>query len=125
MTKKTQTEAPAVTTNVTTVTLLGKEVKLKYSFNAEVCFYKITGKSIEKMDAESPSDLVALVIACEMAALGCNNEGEDIPVDSAALLDDASSAELVNVIQTCILLRAAWYKQPDDTPAPKKTEGKN
>ena len=112
--------------NTTTVTILGKEVKLKYSFNTEVCFYKITGKSIEKLDSENPADLVALFLSCEMAAIGSRADDTDVPLDSSALLDDASSTELLKAFEACILLRAAWYQQPEEVKDEPKTEsGKN
>ena len=123
-TKKTTTKAPAtpkyVKGNTASVIINGQPVDLKYSFATEVSFRKISGKSIEHLDPEDASDLVALLVSCEMAAY--TPKGEDIPADSETILNDASSQELLTAFEACFFIRRAWYKVPEEA-AEKAEEG--
>lgn len=122
-TKKATAKVPATPKNVkgnmATVTINGQAVVLKYSFATEVSFRKISGKSIEHLDPEDASDLVALLVSCEMAAY--TPKGEDIPADSETILNEASSQELLTAFEACFFIRRAWYKVPEE--AVEKNDG--
>lgn len=121
-TKKVTPKAPAtpkyVKGNTAKVVINAQPVDLKYSFATEVSFRKISGKGIEHLDPEDPSDLVALLVSCEMAAY--YPKGEVIPADSETILNDASSQELLTAFEACFFIRRAWYKVPEE--AAEKTE---
>lgn len=123
-TKKTSQKAPAtpkyVKGNTAQVVINGQPVDLKYSFATEVSFRKISGKGIEHLDPEDPSDLVALLVSCEMAAY--TPKGEDIPADSETILNDASSQELLTAFEACFFIRRAWYKCPKKLPKRPRKE---
>ena len=93
-----------------TITILGKEVRVRYCAAAENGFEQIRGKSIYDIDIHSQEDLVALSISSIVAAYARTKE--DAPITADDLLYDAKPQDLVEIVKTVIELRNEWYGIP-------------
>lgn len=115
-----------------TITLCGKEVRMRYCAAAETGYETLTGKPstvfspiIEERDAEgkptkltppsaSTDDYLKLAIAAIAAAYSRNNEKP--PITAKEILYDATPKEVTDLMTTVIKLRNQWYAVPDVVP---------
>lgn len=121
-----------------TITILGKEVKMRYCAAAETGYEALAGKPstvfmpiIEGRDAEgkptkvqpSPAttdDYLKLALAAIIAAYARNNE--EAPVTAEDILYDASPQEINELLLSVAKLRNEWYNIPDVVPATETDE---
>lgn len=96
--------------NEKTITICGKEVKMRYCAATETGFEQLAGKSIGDIDFSSQEDLLRLAVASIIAKY--QRDGEESPIDSKEILYDAKPAEIVELFKTVLELRAAWYEVP-------------
>ena len=96
--------------NEKTITVCGKEVKMRYCAATETGYEKLSGKSIDDIDFKKQEDLIRLSLAAIIAAY-LRDEAE-VPVTSADILSDAKPKEIIEMITVLLELRAAWYKVP-------------
>ena len=96
--------------NEKTITICGKEVKMRYCAATETGFEQLAGKSIGNIKFDEQYDLIRLCVASMIAAYECN--GEDCPIESKEILYNAKPSELVEMFKTILELRAAWYEVP-------------
>ena len=97
-------------TNEKTITMCGKEVRLRYCAATENGFELMSGKKIYEIDFQSQEDLTRLAIASIIAAY--ERDGQDAPIEAKEILYDATPAEIVELFKTTMELRAAWYEVP-------------
>ena len=86
-------------TNEKTITICGKEVKMRYCAATETGFERLAEKSIGDIDFTKQDDLIRLSVV-------------DAPIDSSEILTDAKPKELIEMFKTILELRAAWYEVP-------------
>lgn len=96
--------------NEKTITICGKEVRLRYCAATENGFELMSGKKIYEIDFQSQEDLTRLAIAAIIAAY--ERDGQDAPIEAKEILYDATPAEIVELFKTTLELRAAWYNIP-------------
>lgn len=115
-----------------TITLCGKEVRMRYCAAAETGYETLTGNPstvfspiIEERDAEgkptkltppsaSTDDYLKLAISAIVAAYSRNNE--EPPITAEEIFYDATPKEVTDLITTVIKLRNQWYAVPDVVP---------
>lgn len=115
-----------------TITLCGKEVRMRYCAAAETGYETLTGKPstvfspiIEERDAEgkptkltppsaSTDDYLKLAIAAIIAAY--SRSDEEAPITAEDILYDATPKEVTDLMTTVIKLRNQWYAAPDVVP---------
>ena len=93
-----------------TISILGKDVRMKYCAATETDFEKRTGKSINDISFTTQGDLISLSISAIVAAYARNKE--EPPISSDDLLYDAKPGDIVELVKTAIELRAEWYGMP-------------
>lgn len=93
-----------------TITICGKEVKLRYCAATETGFEQLAGKSIGGIDFNSQEDLLRLSVAAIIAAY--QRDGQEAPIESKDILFDAKPAEIIELFKAVFELRAAWYNVP-------------
>lgn len=109
------------------ITLVGKEVRMRYCAAAETGYEQLSGKSIDvflptvtKDDEGSkvttpPSatrdDYIKLAYAAITAAY--SRAMQEQPVTANELLFDASPREIADLISAVVELRLAWYDIPE------------
>ena len=96
--------------NEKSITICGKEVKLRYCTAAENGFESLAKKSIGDIDFKKQEDLLMLAIASIIAAYKRNDE--EPPIDTKEILYDAKPAEIVELFKATLEARAAWYEVP-------------
>ena len=96
--------------NEKSITICGKEVRLRYCAATENGFELMSGKKIYEIDFQSQEDLTRLAIASIIAAY--ERDGQDAPIEAKEILYDATPAEIVELFKTTMELRAAWYEVP-------------
>lgn len=93
-----------------TISILGRDVRMKYCAATETGFEKLTDKSINDISFNTQEDLISLSISAIVAAYARNNE--EPPISSDDLLYDAKPQDIVELAKTVIELRAEWYGMP-------------
>lgn len=106
--------------NESTITICGREVKVRYCAAAETTFEKLSDKSISDIDFHAQNDIFRLSYGAMLAAY--LREGSDVPLTVTEILTDATSAELVALYKTVLELRAAWYALPSVVKPDKDEE---
>lgn len=96
--------------NEKTITICGKEVKMRYCAATENGFELMSGKKIYEIDFQSQEDLTRLALAAIIAAY--KRDGQDAPIEAKEILYDAKPAEIVELFKAIFELRAAWYDIP-------------
>ena len=96
--------------NEKTITICGKEVKMRYCAATETGFEQMSDKSIGDIDFTKQEDLIRLSLAAILAAY-LRDEAE-APITSAEILSDAKPKEIVEMFTALLELRAAWYEVP-------------
>ena len=96
--------------NEKTITICGKEVRMRYCAATETGFEQLAGKSIGELDFNSQEDLLRLSVAAIIAAYQRDNE--ESPIEAKEILYDAKPAEIVELFKAFFELRAAWYDIP-------------
>ena len=96
--------------NEKSITICGKEVKLRYCAATETGFEQLAGKSIGDIDFNSQEDLLRLSVAAIIAAY--QRDGQEAPIESKDILFDAKPAEIIELFKAVFELRAAWYNVP-------------
>lgn len=96
--------------NEKTITICGKEVKMRYCAATETGYEKLSSKSIGDFDFRNQEDLIRLSLSAILAAY-LRDEAE-APVTSADILSDAKPKELIKMYTVLLELRAAWYEVP-------------
>ena len=96
--------------NEKTITICGKEVKMRYCAATENGFELMSGKKIYEIDFQSQEDLTRLALAAIIAAYERNKE--EAPIESKDILYDATPTEIVELFKATLELRAAWYDIP-------------
>lgn len=111
-----------------TITICGKEVRMRYCAAAETGFEIMTGK---KMDVFAPTfgkdgegndiiedpakattqDYLYLAVAAIVAAY--ERTKEQAPITGDDILYDASPTEIAELLMTVVTLRVEWYKVPE------------
>ena len=97
-------------TNEKSITICGKEVKMRYCAATETGFEQLASKSIGDIDFSSQDDLLRLAVASIIAAY--QREGEEPPIESKEILYDAKPAEIVELFKAVLEIRASWYDVP-------------
>lgn len=123
-----------------TITICGKDVRMRYCAATETGYESLSGQRIEVFTAKptewdtdgnptafdpptaTTQDYLTLAIAAIVAAYARNNE--EPPVKSEDIMYDAEPTEVTNLLTTVIMLRAEWYKVPDVVKPDMKPERK-
>ena len=129
-----------------TITICGKEVRMRYCAAAETGYESLSGKSIAvfsptfgkddegndiitELAKATTQDYLTLAVAAIVAAYARGNE--EPPVTSEDILYDAAPTEVAELLTTVVMLRVEWYKvpevvKPDIQPDERKgKKGKN
>ena len=96
--------------NEKTITICGKEVKMRYCAATETGFEQMSGKSIGDIDFKKQEDLIRLSLAAIIAAY--LRDESKAPVTDEEIILDAKPKELIEMFTTILELRAAWYEVP-------------
>lgn len=96
--------------NEKTITICGKEVKMRYCAAAETGYEQLSGKSIDDIDFAKEEDLIRLSLAAITAAYF--RDESKAPVTDKEIILDAKPKELVEMFVALLELREAWYKVP-------------
>lgn len=96
--------------NEKTITICGKEVKMRYCAATETGYEKLSGKSIGDIDFTKQEDLIRLSMAAIVAAY-LRDEAK-APVTDEEIILDAKPKELIEMFTVLLKLRAAWYEVP-------------
>lgn len=108
--------------NEKTITICGKEVKMRYCAAAETGFEQMSGKSIGDIDFKKQEDLIRLSLAAILAAY-LRDEAK-APITDEDIILDAKPKEIVEMFTALLELRAAWYEVPAVVkPEMEETEG--
>ena len=111
-----------------TITICGKEVRMRYCAAAETGYESLSGNSIAVFsptfgkDDEgndivtepakaTTQDYLTLAVAAIVAAYARGNE--EPPVTSEDILYDAAPTEVAELLTTVVMLRVEWYKVPE------------
>ena len=109
-------------TNEKTITICGKEVKMRYCAAAETGFEQMSGKSIGDIDFMKQEDLIRLSVAAIVAAYF--RDEAKAPITDEDIILDAKPKELIEMFKVLLELRAAWYEIPAVVkPEMEETEG--
>lgn len=123
-----------------TITLCGKEVKMRYCAATEIGYEELTDKSSAIFVPEvtkdkngkikdvkqhaNLNDYIKLSIAGIIAAYP---DGEEPPVTAKQIVNEATGEEITNMVTAIVKLRGEWYRIPtpaaDNTPADDTTDG--
>ena len=96
--------------NEKSITICGKEVKLRYCAATETGFEQLAGKSIGDINFNSQEDLLRLSVASIIAAY--QRDGQEAPIESQDILYDAKPKEIIELFKAVLKARAAWYDVP-------------
>jgi hypothetical protein len=123
-----------------TITICGKEVRMRYCAAAETTFESISAKKIEvflplpsEFDADGtptaykPSeataqDYITLAVSAIIAAYARAKEEPPVTVDD--ILYDATPQEVTDLVTMVAKLRLEWYKVPEVVKPDIKPDGK-
>ena len=123
-----------------TITLCGKQVRMRYCAAAETGYESLSGNKIDvflptpiKWDDEgTPTDYIpqaakendylTLGIAAIVAAYA--RESQEPPITGEDILYDATSKEVAELITTVAMLRAEWYNVPAVIEPEMEQDGK-
>jgi hypothetical protein len=111
-----------------TITICGKEVRLRYCAAAETGYESLTpgktasvfsptpskdedGKEIILPPEATTADYIHLALAAVIAAYAKQNE--DAPITAEEILYEATPDEVMTLITTVVQLRNEWYKVPE------------
>ena len=97
-------------TNEKTITICGKEVKMRYCAAAETGYEQMSGKSIGDSDFKAQEDLIRLCFSSILSAY--LRSDKQPPVTITDILSDAKPKELVDMFTTLAEIRKAWYEVP-------------
>lgn len=121
-----------------TITILGKEVRMRYCAAAETGYEALSGKSstifspiVEERDEEGKAtkvkqpaaatdDYIMLAISAIIAAYARNNE--NAPITAEDILYEATPTEITELMLAVVTLRNQWYGIPDIVPASETDE---
>lgn len=113
--------------NEKTITICGKEVKMRYCAATENGFELMSNKKISVFSPlfgkddkgediviepakATTQDFLYLAVAAIIAAY--ERIGEESPIDAKEIIYDAKPAEIMELVRTIIEIRAAWYEVP-------------
>lgn len=91
-----------------TITICGKEVKMRYCAATETGYEQMSGKSIGDIDFTKQEDLIRLSVSAIVAAY-LRDEAK-APITDEDIILDAKPKELIEMFKTILELRAAWYE---------------
>ena len=110
-----------------TITICGKEVKVRYCMASETGYERMSGNSasiflptdekdeegnvVTKPAKATTDDYVKLAVACIIAAYA--RDEKDEPVTSKDIMFDANPDEIINLINLVMELRGEWYSIPE------------
>lgn len=94
--------------NEKTITILDREVRLRYCAATENGFEQLRKKSIQELDYRKQEDLIALAMAAVIAAYARTEE--EPPIKSEDLLYDAKPTDIIKLMQAVLELRNEWYE---------------
>jgi hypothetical protein len=110
-----------------TITICGKQVKMRYCAATEIGYEKLSDKSSAIFVPEvikdengtitdvkqnaTLSDFVQLAIAGIIAAY--DSENDDTPVTAKQILNEAAGNEVSKMVTTIVELRNDWYSVPN------------
>lgn len=110
-----------------TITICGKQVKMRYCAATEIGYEKLSDKSSSIFVPEvikdengtitdvkqnaTLSDFVQLAIAGIIAAY--DSENDDAPVTAKQILNEAAGNEVSKMVTTIVELRNDWYSVPN------------
>jgi hypothetical protein len=110
-----------------TITICGKQVKMRYCAATEIGYEKLSDKSSAIFVPEvikdengtitdvkqnaTLSDFVQLAIAGIIAAYDSDND--DAPVTAKQILNEAAGNEISKMVTTIVELRNDWYSVPN------------
>jgi hypothetical protein len=110
-----------------TITICGKQVKMRYCAATEIGYEKLSDKSSAIFVPEvikdengtitdvkqnaTLSDFVQLAIAGIIAAY--DSENDDAPVTAKQILNEAAGNEVSKMVTTIVELRNDWYNVPN------------
>lgn len=121
-----------------TITICGKEVKMRYCAAAETGYEALTGKPstvfspiVEeygedgkptkvKPPVATTDDYLKLAIAAIVAAYA--RKDEEAPITAEEILYDATPKEITELLTCVVTLRNQWYSIPDVVPATETDE---
>lgn len=96
-----------------TISILGKDVRMRYCAAAETGYEKMSGRTMEvfgKIGEATQQDYIYLAYASIIAAYSRNHQ--EPPVTAEDILFEVSPKEIIELIQSVIELRSAWYEIP-------------
>ena len=114
--------------NESTITICGKEVRMRYCAAAETGYEQLSGKGIEvftptfgkddegntivkEKPAAMMQDYLYLATAAIVAAY--LREGTEAPISAKDILYDTTPQEVTELITLVVRLRNEWYKVPE------------
>lgn len=115
------------------ITLCSRQVNIGYSYAAEIAYKDLTDENITEYIKEAidcvqqerdpdPKKTILAIIACMMAYY--NSKGEDAPLKSEDIMNEAKPAEIGMAIFAIVNMRAEFYRVPKDEPKDKVPEEK-
>lgn len=112
-----------------TITILGKEVRMRYCAAAETGYEKLSGRGMDifsRSGEPTQQDFIYLGYAAIIAAY--SRDHKEPPVSAEEILFDVQPQEIIELISTVVALRNAWYQVPevmDDQKAEEEDDPKN
>ena len=106
-----------------TITIIGREVRMRYCAATETGFERLRGKNIADIDFTSQEDMLTLAVCAIVSAYA--RKDEESPVSSEEILYEDKPKEIIDLIKNALELRAAWYEIPSVVPVdeqPKSEE---
>ena len=112
-----------------TITILGREVRMRYCAAAETGYEKLSGRTMAvfaQSGEATQQDFIYLGYAAIIAAY--SRDHKEPPVTAEEILFEVSPQEIIELISTVVTLRNAWYHVPevmDDQKTEEEEDPKN
>lgn len=97
-----------------TITILGKEVRMRYCAAAETGYEKLSGRTMDiftRSGEATQQDFIYLAYAAIIAAY--SRDHKEPPVSAEDILFEVSPQEIIDLISAVVALRNAWYQVPE------------
>lgn len=115
------------------ITLCSRQINIGYCYATEIAYKDLTDENITEYVKEAidcvqqerdpdPKKTILAIIACMMAYY--NSKGEDAPLKSEDIMNEAKPAEIGMAIFAIVNMRAEFYSVPKDEPKDKVPDEK-
>ena len=114
------------------ITLCSRQINIGYCYASEIAYKDLTDENIIDYIKEAieciqqerdpdPKRTIFAIIACMMAYY--NSRGEEAPLKSEDIMNEAKPAEIGMAIFTIINMRSEFYHVPKDEPKDPASDG--